>query len=382
MLRIQKDKSLLNIPSISITNTFGNVGSGLESYGLDLEVDVSNNVYVGGIFGTAGGIAVNRVAMWNGTAWVALGSASIKGVRYSIDPVGTRVNAMVFDNSNNLIVGGLFDQVGNFVEANRIARWNGVTWDNLSPGNIGITNGLVSALVYDNSNNLYVGGSFTSAGGISANRIARWNGSSWSALGSGIGIFSVYALAVDNQNNLFVGGDFTTAGGISANYIAKWDGSSWSALGSGANSLILGLTFDNSNNLYACGVFTTIGGIPANFIAKWNGTSWSALPSQVNGVVYNIKFKNNKLYVSGNFTQAGGADLPYFSIWDGTSWSGVSSNLNANVNNSAIDNNGKIYITGEFTTPGSRIAQQVQSETSRTITIPSESANSKRIGII
>jgi hypothetical protein len=220
MSRIQKDKSLLNIPSVSITNTFTNVGSGLESNGLDFQVDVSNNVYVGGVFGTAGGVAVNRVAMWNGTEWVALGSASIKGVNYSITPTDTRVFSMILDNSNNLIVGGLFDQVGDMVEANSIAKWNGVTWSTLFPGDIGIINGTVNALVFDNSNNLYVGGSFTTAGAVSANRIAKWDGSIWSALGSGIGLFSVYALAVDDQNNLFVGGDFETAGGVTVNRIA------------------------------------------------------------------------------------------------------------------------------------------------------------------
>ena len=42
----------------------------------------------------------------------------------------------------------------------------------------------------------------------------------------------VYALAVSGTN-LYAGGYFTTAGGVTANYIAKWDGSAWSALGSG-----------------------------------------------------------------------------------------------------------------------------------------------------
>jgi hypothetical protein len=32
---------------------------------------------------------------------------------------------------------------------------------------------------------------------------------------------------------LYAGGDFTTAGGGSANYLAKWNGASWSAMGSG-----------------------------------------------------------------------------------------------------------------------------------------------------
>ncbi len=69
---------------------------------------------------------------------------------------------------------------------------------------------------------------------MSANNIAKWDGSAWSALGSGMND-AVHALAVDGSGNLVAGGSFTTAGGVSANHIAKWDGSAWSALGSGIN---------------------------------------------------------------------------------------------------------------------------------------------------
>ena len=80
---------------------------------------------------------------------------------------------------------------------------------------------------------LYVGGTFTLAGAVSVSNIAKWDGSSWTALGSGTNGL-VLAVAVDGSD-LYVGGNFTTAGGVSASNIAKWDGSSsnWSALGSG-----------------------------------------------------------------------------------------------------------------------------------------------------
>ncbi|MFN3345876.1 MAG: hypothetical protein ACK412_09535, partial [Chloroherpetonaceae bacterium] len=84
-------------------------------------------------------------------------------------------------------------------------------------------NGTVSALAVYNGE-LYVGGRFTEAGGIFANCIARWNGTSWNTLGTGStnGVNSwVYALAVYN-GELVVGGEFTSAGGSSANYIARW----------------------------------------------------------------------------------------------------------------------------------------------------------------
>ena len=36
--------------------------------------------------------------------------------------------------------------------------------------------------------NVYAGGSFTTAGGLTALRVAKWNGMSWSALGGGRGV--------------------------------------------------------------------------------------------------------------------------------------------------------------------------------------------------
>ena len=121
-----------------------------------------------------------------------------------------------------------------------------------------------------------MGGWFTEAGGNPANFVAKWNGTSWSALGSGINS-SVLALAVSGAS-VYVGGCFSQAGGNPANNIAKWDGTSWSALGSGVNSQVNAIALSGTD-VYVCGNFTTAGGNAANHIAKWDtGTStWSAL---------------------------------------------------------------------------------------------------------
>ena len=98
-----------------------------------------------------------------------------------------------------------------------------------------VVDGQVLALAVDREGTVvYAGGNFTTAGGATANNIAKWDGttSSWSALGTGVdGI--VYALAVDPDGNLYAGGGFTTAGGVAAKNVAKWDGttSSWSSPG-------------------------------------------------------------------------------------------------------------------------------------------------------
>ena len=111
-------------------------------------------------------------------------------------------------------------------------------------------NSSVHAIAIDSNNNVYVGGSFTIiSDNVSANCIAKWNGSTWTALGTGMNN-NVNAIAIDSNNNVYAGGFFTTAGGVSAKYIAKWNGSSWSALGTGMNNNVTTIAIDSNNNVY------------------------------------------------------------------------------------------------------------------------------------
>jgi hypothetical protein len=115
---------------------------------------------------------------------------------------------------------------------NRIAQWDGVTWSG-----VGSRNGMgedvdaladVYALAAAPNGTLFAGGYFTEAGGVTANRIAHWNGSAWRRLGSGM-IWSggccalVMALAVAADGTLYAGGYFPEAGGIQASNIAQWE---------------------------------------------------------------------------------------------------------------------------------------------------------------
>jgi hypothetical protein len=111
------------------------------------------------------------------------------------------------------------------------------------------------------------------AGGIAATNIAKWDGNNWSALGSGIHDYSlqdwpptVRVLAVLG-GDLYAAGNFRTAGGNESIGIAKWDGSSWSALGSGMNDGVDALVV-SGGNLYAGGFFTTAGGKISGYVAR------------------------------------------------------------------------------------------------------------------
>ena len=76
---------------------------------------------------------------------------------------------------------------------------------------------------------LYACGVFTNAGGgVITRNIARWDGTQWESLGSGIGneatsgASRATALTVWG-NDLFVGGIFETAGVSDSEYIARWN---------------------------------------------------------------------------------------------------------------------------------------------------------------
>ena len=265
------------------------------------------------------------------------------------------VAALVLDGSGNLYIGGSFTIVGNIFATN-IAKWNGSSWQALGSG----LNSQVNALAVSGSD-VYAGGYFTTAGGTDASRIAKWNGSSWSALGTGMSD-GVNALAVSGSD-VYAGGDFTTAGGTNANRIAKWNGSSWSALGSGMNSDCAMRWRCRAVTCMRGGGFTTAGGSAANCIAKWNGSSWSALAGGLNSAVFSLAVSGGDLYVGGTFTRATNAGpvavaAGWVAKWNGSIWSSLGAGIEGAVRTMTVVG-GDLYIGGSFTVPGGSVASRV-----------------------
>ena len=196
--------------------------------------------------------------------------------------------------------------------------------DGLGPGG---TDGQVLAVLTVGTD-VYIGGGFSTVGGVPAPNIAKWNGTTWSRLGTGISISGgqVYALAMVGTN-LYAGGSFTRIGtsassSTAVNQLAKWNGTAWSSVGPAGSDGVGGTVYalaSTGTALYVGGGFIGAGGIAVSNVAKWdNATStWSSLGTGaggttglgngVNGEVYALAANATDLYVGGQFTAAGGA---------------------------------------------------------------------------
>ena len=329
-------------------------------------------LFAGGQFQNAGGVPANYIAKWDGTTWSPLGGGLIG-----------RVNALtVFDDGN----GSALYATGEFGFPERmIAKWDGTSWSSVGGG---LNNGFGRTLtVYDDGSGpaLYLGGFFSSLGGGATKRsIAKWDGTNWWPLGLGMELYKeVHTLAVFDDGSggqaLYAGGDFTTAGGVPANRIAMWDGTSWSSVGSGTDDDVTALAVlddlsGGGQALFVGGEFTNAGGVSAGHIAKWDGATWSAVGGGMKtGASTTVRcmtmFDDGGgagpiLYAGGNILGAGSTAAIGIASWDGSNWSALGGGLNGAVLDFAVfdDQSGggpALYLSGSFTGTGSVTANRV-----------------------
>ncbi len=279
----------------------------------------------------AGGITLTPstqrgfVRRLDGSTWTSVGD-----IPPDSDGFGGVFALAVYDEGNgpHLYAGGRM--------SGAVQRFDGSFWAPFA--NSFVNNGLaeepyVSAMcVHDDGQGggpaLYVGGSFgfvhPSVTPISTN-IARYSGGAWRSVGGGLGVLyteDVRALHVHDDGtgpSLYAGGTFP--GGI-----ARWNGTAFTQVGTGLVGPVLIVSALGSTDsaggphLVAGGRFTVAGGQPASNIASFEGTSWSAIGSGISGIpspwygTYVTTFstfdqgtgRGPDLVVGGGFLQAGG----------------------------------------------------------------------------
>ncbi len=394
-------------------------------------------LFVGGDFTVIGGVEALHIARWNGSQWNPVGGG-LDGTVYSMTVYG-----------GGLAVGGSFNVAfdgSDPIGVNNVAIWDGAAWHGLGGtgrcedpnasilcqenrdcpdrqetiGGQPVTvygdcdmhglNGLVRAVAASGAD-LYVGGSFETddeapveyfdpeAGtfvvdepsGAALENVARWNGSSWSAMGNGTS--GLVRALVASPYGICAGGDFAEP----YSRIACWNGAFWNSLGFGmlgscSNGLRRGEvcvsnpdcdTFPGAGDgscdtrisveaiasvgpdLYAGGRFPFAGATEVNNIARWNGLQWSPLEADdgtvgLTGAVQGLAAIGDDLFVGGIFDRAGQVPVSNVARWNQAdeAWSSLGDGLDSVVEALGVFQD-LLFVGGDFDLADGLVARRV-----------------------
>jgi len=273
--------------------------------------ETADAYYVGGSFTKLAGVPAEGIARVDKTTGTItpLGAGLTGGTR--------TVNAVAVLGTD-VYIGGTFTAVDG-VSASRVAKWNGSAWSALGSG----ANGSVNALAVLGSE-LFIGGTFGSVGGVGlTSRLAKWNGTAWLAAGAGFNTTSVPTggLAVVGTD-LFVG---------RGTQVQKWDGSAWSNVGP-VTGAIGGIAARNDADVYI---------VSGTTCRHWDGAAWTTLKT-FDEVATEIAVVGSDVYVGGQFTN-------YLERWDGSAWQTVGTTGVTNYLTMLANLAGTLFASGDFT---------------------------------
>lgn len=311
---------------------FQRLGNGLAyPQGWGIYSDSTGVYFLGGSPGEINGVISPGVIRWDGSQFHQVGCGfEWDCIAPVIGGLGNPVRTMTRWDSE-LYAGGDF-YMSNGVVLNYIARFNGTNWQSLGSGMDGPVHGLKA---YEDG--LYAAGWFTHADTVPANGLARWDGTRWYSVHD----LPMMQLPYDSLNfiydvakydgDIYVCGNFRSEPNTNRHCIAHFNGSEWVGIGNGfRGSLTKVLHLDvHDSLLYISGAFADTGQYgnalnPASGIVGWNGSNWVELGEGTDGAylpwVTWVTWHNDTLYACGDYDRIGGIPAGGLAKWDGTRW--------------------------------------------------------------
>jgi uncharacterized delta-60 repeat protein len=316
-----------------------------------------------------GMILIGGTALYNGRSAPGLARANANGSFDAGFNIGTGANSNVWDVAvqadGKILIGGSFT-LFNGVSRNGIARLNtdGSLDTGFDPGS-GVV-GTVYSLNIQADGKIILTGNFLTYNGIVRNNLARVNsnGSLDTSFDPGTGAnFEIADAVLQPDGKLLIGGSFTTYGGVSRNRVARVlaNGMLDSGFnpGTGASDPVSCIALRSDGRVMIGGSFINYNSTACGRIARLNSNgSLDATfntGTGANGAIDEISIQpDGKIVLGGSYTVFNGNAQPYLVRvnTNGTFDTGFATTGDGGISSIALRSDGSMLIGGVFTTMG------------------------------
>lgn len=298
---------------VRVGATGGNVINGTTSVNSTVRkiVNKGDTLFVGGDF-TYTSFSRQHLAYYN--------SSSSDVPDENFPEADGNVNVIIPDGSGGWYVGGDFTTIGGLTRPG-LARINssGQVVASFNPSITSVSGNPVIWAMTIIGTRLVIGGSFdvvnsTARTNLAAVLTTTGGAVSWAHAANG----AVYTLANDGTS-VFAGGAFTVVNSVVHNYIAKFNSTgtvqTWSQTTSGANAPVHCIILLSASRMIVAGEFTTIGVSSIKYIAKMHPALNTAnvittWNPDPDAPVYNVLSTGNKIYMAGAFNNLYSSTTP------------------------------------------------------------------------
>ena len=374
------------LPVYGTTGGIPGVGDGYAGPSIIWDDGSGEALYVGGSFSEIGGAFASDLARYTAASdsWARVGGGLSNGFTNGFV-------AAIMPFNGKLVVGGRFTQAGGLPGTEALAAWDGEVWQSLGL-TISAGHAIWDMAVGDlgQGQRLFVAGGF----GLPFGGIAQFDGSTWSAVGTGVGIngaFSPYIGDIEIFNDgsgpaLYAVGRFDTIDGVAAQLVARYKGAGWTRVGAGLSRqsdalkyLSAATVFDDGTGpaLYVGGTqFGMNGRTGSANVAKWTGGSttspWTAAGQVLGtGRVTALRGWNNGITSNLYFAGTAFPGINNFGKLVNSQWVSIDGSLRDSSTGGAATSgsfpsafglgewNGNLLITGSFITIGPAVTRGV-----------------------
>lgn len=239
----------------------------------------------------------------------------------------------VFDDGRGATLYGALSVPAEGGTATSLVKWTGREWQQVGP----LLDGALLALC-PYAGELYAGGEVFFGPRLA--NLAKWDGNTWSAVGTAGPPDDTVETLVEFEGRLYVGGAFTRIGRRPADHHARWDGVTWEGLICRERALRKGALLDPkvATGPRPDGIFYDVErfgpAVRASWFAassqgimRWTGTNWAKIASVLFGEARGLVTWRGHLYAgaTSEIRHPGALTTVYGNLarFDGHAWHAV-----------------------------------------------------------